>query len=94
MVQNNQESRYKHWATRSFIRLFTHTTHLFACSALLVSLTRSAELTCLLARLITHFRARGKVKGLATFAMFFSVSDYSAVKLLMKEDLGDGGGVP
>ena len=42
MVQNNQESRRKHWAIRSSVHSFTHTTHSFACSALLALLTHSA----------------------------------------------------
>ena len=56
VVQNNQESRCKYWATRWSVHLFTHTAHSFSCSALLALLTRFAcalrcahLFTCLLA---------------------------------------------
>merc|ERR1719259_67793 len=45
MVQNNQKSRGKYWATRSSVRSFARTAHSFACSGLLASLAPSAALT-------------------------------------------------
>ena len=43
-------------ATRSSVRLLARTAHSFACSALLVSLARSATLNCLFAHSLTfHF---------------------------------------
>ena len=60
MVENNQKSRSKYWATRSSVCLFAHTAHSFACSELLASLARFAALTRLLARSLTHARSRGK----------------------------------
>ena len=33
MVQNSHESRGKYWATRTSVRSFARTAHLFACSA-------------------------------------------------------------
>ena len=48
MVEKSQEYRLECWATRSSIRPFIHTAHLFACIALLASLARSTALTCLL----------------------------------------------
>ena len=65
--QNNQEYRLKYWATRSSVRSFTHTTHLFACSALLALLAHTAALTCLLTHSLhslahfAHSLARGTV---------------------------------
>ena len=50
MGQNNQEYRLEYWATCSSICSFPYTTHLFVCSALLISFVRSAALTCLLNR--------------------------------------------
>ena len=44
MVQNNQGSRRKYWATCSSIRLLARTAHLFPCSTLLASLLRSLTL--------------------------------------------------
>ena len=44
VVWNKQESRRKHWATRSSIPLLANTAHSFACSALLPLLARSAVL--------------------------------------------------
>ena len=44
MVQNNQESKRKYWATRSSIRSFARTAHSSAGYALPASLTRSAAL--------------------------------------------------
>ena len=49
--QINQENRLEYWATRSSVRSFARTANLFACSALLASLARSAALT--LARSLT-----------------------------------------
>ena len=49
--QNNQESRRKHWATRSSVCSFARTACSFACSALLALLARSAALTRSLAPL-------------------------------------------
>ena len=48
--QNSQELGRKYWATRSSVRSFARTAHLFACSALLPSLARSIALTRSLAR--------------------------------------------
>ena len=45
VAQNSQESRCKYWATCSSIRSFARTAHLFACSAQLALLTRTAALT-------------------------------------------------
>ena len=53
MIQNNQESRSKYWAIRSFVRLFARTAPSFRCSALLVGLLCSATLTRSLARSLT-----------------------------------------
>ena len=50
VVQNNQESECKYWATRFSVPSFNRTTHLFACSAVLAFLMRSAALT----HLLTH----------------------------------------
>merc|ERR1719334_1541732 len=50
MVDNSQKSRCECWATRSSVRSFAHTAHLFACSGLLASLAPSAALTCSLVR--------------------------------------------
>ena len=50
VVENSQEYRLEYWATRSSVRSFTRTAHLFACSGLLASLAPSAALTRLLAR--------------------------------------------
>ena len=52
--QKSQEQGRKYWATRSSIRLFTNTTHSFACFALLTLLARSAVLNCSLAHSLTH----------------------------------------
>ena len=49
MGKINQKYRLKNWATQSSVFSFTRTAHSFACSTLLVSLARSAALTCLLA---------------------------------------------
>ena len=46
---------------RSSVRLFACTALSFASSTLLTLLARSAALICLLARSLTHSRARGKV---------------------------------
>ena len=43
--QINQKPRRKYWATRSSVRSFARTAHLFACSGLLASLAPSAALT-------------------------------------------------
>ena len=61
MDQNNQESRQKCSASRLSVRSFACTAHSFACYALPTSLARSTELTCSLARLLTHSRACGEV---------------------------------
>ena len=50
MVENSQEYRLKHWATRSSVRSFVRTAHSFVCSRLLASLAPSAALTRSLAR--------------------------------------------
>ena len=50
MVDNSQEYRLKYWATRSSVRSFARTAHLFACSRLLALLAPSAALTRSLAR--------------------------------------------
>ena len=60
VVQKSPESECMYWATRSSIGLFAHTAHAFACSALLVSLARSAVFICSLARSLTHSQACGK----------------------------------
>ena len=39
------KNRLQHWATRSSVRSFARTAHLFACSGRLASLTPSAALT-------------------------------------------------
>ena len=65
LVQNNQESRLKYWAT------------LFACSALLALLTRSAALARSLAH-FAHSLACRKVNDLmAIFSVFFPVLAHS-----------------
>ena len=54
--QINQEYRLQYWATRSSVCLSAHaahTAHLFACSALLSPLARSAALICSLACSLT-----------------------------------------
>ena len=48
VVKNTQEWGRKYWATRSFVRSFARTAQSFTRSALLVLLTRSAWLICLL----------------------------------------------
>ena len=48
MGQINQEYRLEYWATRSSVRLFARTAHLFACFGLFASLAPSAALTRLL----------------------------------------------
>ena len=72
--QNNKEYRLEYWATRSSLlaRSFACTTHLFACSALLASLARSAAHTRSLAQL-AHSRAHGTVIDYMTiyFVFFF-----------------------
>ena len=58
--------------TRSSVRSFAGTAHLFACSALLVSLARSAALT--------HLLAHGTVSDLmAILSVFFFIVDHSAM---------------
>ena len=54
MVQSNQESRHKYWATRSSVCLFACTAHSPTCCALLASLTRSATLSHSFAHSLTH----------------------------------------
>ena len=69
--QNNQEYRLQYWATRSSVRLFARTAHLFACSALLASLVCSAALSRSLAHL-AHSLARGTVIDKMTiYSVFF-----------------------
>ena len=61
------------WATRSSICLFVRTTHSFTCSALLALLARCAHS-------LAHSRARGTVNDwMATFSVFFSFLDHSAL---------------
>ena len=55
MVDNSQEYRLKHWATRSSVRSFTRTANSFACSRLLASLAPSTALTRSLARSLCSF---------------------------------------
>ena len=45
MVDNSQEYRLQYCATRSSVRSFAYTAHLFACSGLLASLAASFALT-------------------------------------------------
>ena len=68
----NQKPRCKYWITRLSIRLLARTAHLFACSALLASLTHSAPLTRLLTHLLTPELARQWLDG-----YLFCVSLYS-----------------
>ena len=80
MVQNNQESRLKYWATRWTIplslRLYRSLNHLFCTAyfALLASIVHSAALTRLLARSLLR---SWESYLLAIFAAFFSVLDHS-----------------
>ena len=60
MVQNNQESRLKYWATRSSVCSFARTAHLFACTALLALLAGFAALTCSLTLGLDDERIRSK----------------------------------
>ena len=53
MVQNNQESRRKYWATGLSVCLFARIAHSFACSTLLTSLMRSVALIHLLVQSLT-----------------------------------------
>ena len=57
VVWNKQESRRNYWATRSSIRSFACTAHLFACSSLLDLVRCSTALICLLARSLSYFPA-------------------------------------
>ena len=69
--QNNQESRQKYWATRSSVRLFARTAHLFACSALCC-----AALTCSLAcslRSLPHSRESEWLDGFFLCFLFHFV---------------------
>ena len=59
--QNSQGSGRKYWTTRSSVHLFARTARSFACTALLASLACSAALIRLIARSLTHSRAREKV---------------------------------
>ena len=59
MVQNNQESRRKYGTTCSTFRSFACTVHSSVYHARLASLAHSDALICLLARSLTHSRARG-----------------------------------
>ena len=54
MVQNNQESRWKQWATHCSLRWFTCTSHSFVCWALLVSFAHSAALIHSLAHILLN----------------------------------------
>ena len=68
MVQENQESRRKYWATHSSVCSFARTAQLFACSPLLALIMTSAALTQLLARSLTHsFLSLWKSEWLAGF---------------------------
>ena len=60
MVQNNQESRCKYWATCSPIRSITRTVHSFVCSRPLALIARSTALNHSLAH-FAHSLARGTV---------------------------------
>ena len=71
MVQNNQESRCKYWATFLSVHLFPRTAHF----ALLALLERSAALTRKPARSLTHSRVRGMM------TIFVSVLDHRAISL-------------
>ena len=59
MVQSNQESRRKYGTTCSTFRSFACTVHSSVYNARLASLAHSDALICLLARSLTHSRARG-----------------------------------
>ena len=58
--QINQKPRCKYRATHSSVCLFARTAHLFACSAPLASLARSAAFVCTLAH-FPHSLACGSV---------------------------------
>ena len=88
VAQNNQEHRLKYWATRSSIRLFTRTTHLFACYILLASLARSVALIPLLACSFTHSRVCGKMNyRILPNKHFLSFYDYQLQNIKRKIEI-------
>ena len=78
MVQNQQESRLKYWATCSSVCSFACTAHSFTCSKLLASLARYAALTHPLARLLTPLLVQKWMIRRLFFLCFFSDLDHRA----------------
>ena len=90
MVQKDQKSRFKFWATRSSVRSFVRTIHSFACCALLALLARPAALTRSLVRSLAHFLARGTVNDwIANLSVPFpfSLATYQLQNETQKLDL-------
>ena len=72
IIDSSQEYRLQYWATRLSICSFARTPYLFAYSALLASLARTAALTCSLAHSLTHSLACVTVNDyMAIFPLFF-----------------------
>ena len=79
MVQNNQEPRYKCWASLASVCSFACTAHSFTCFALLTSLMRSIALIHLLACSLTPKLLGKWMIRLLFLLYFFSVLDHSVV---------------
>ena len=88
VVQNEEKSRKKYWATHFSVCSFAHTAHSFACSALLTLLTLWASHALLpsLVRLLAHPltpELLGKWMIKWVFLLYFlSVLDHRAMDLL------------